>query len=155
MADIIIHDAGSEEHSHAEHCPECERRFAEVEKRLLAIETHHPIMDANTEEALEVAEEAVAMAEEAQETAEEAKVEAEVAAATAVVASLEPENTGEEEIVDVTPIIDETGSSEEAGISGEEESGASEEPVVIQPAEPEPEPERRRTGTRFARGRRG
>lgn len=152
MADIIIHDAGSEEHSHAEHCPECERRFAEIEKRLLEIEQHHPIMDQNTEIALETAEEAVAMAEEAQEAAEEAKVEAEVAAATAVVASLEPENAGEEEIADATPIIDETGSSEEAGISGEEES---EEPVVIQPAEPEPEPERRRTGTRFARGRRG
>jgi hypothetical protein len=154
---VIVNGEESEPEQHAGHCPECEARFAALDMRLTAIETHHPLMDQNTSEAQETAQEALEVAQEAQETAEQA-------AALAVVSTLanepapieETEPMPEEEVNESASTeeerIERSASGESENLRSEEESGK-EKPVVLS-IEPEPEPEQRRTAYRFARGRR-
>ena len=140
--DIIVSTGEAAEQ--AEHCPACEMRFAAMEQRLTAIEQHHPVMDANTEEALETAEEAL-------ETAETAATVATVATLMAEpppdVAPIEEEDRHDE-----APEPDDGAGAAEG--DGAESGAQAEEPVIISPAPDEQPDGRRGTSTRFARGRR-
>jgi len=150
MAEITIIQSEPEDGGH---CPECERKFIELERRMAAVEAHHPIMDTNTEEAQETAQEALEVAQESLEVAQEA-------AMVAVVAAIQPEPIREEEPVsgNIEERIagSETETAGEAeGIRQEEERGeeiSEPEPTIIA-IEPEPKPAERKPN-RFARGRR-